>query len=239
MAKLQFRIVAILVGVLAATVNGSPAKLDVARRIAATPSFATATTAPVTTPYAQLGFEADLKRRADSTTSVKVANSFTMASLSLSLPGPEQNASMQATSVQATAGGMAIGQFTAADGGLYEITSQSGYVVIDYKTLHPGDGALIGNEQVSDVAAGVVANGQTIPLTPVTTSATVATSSSPSASASTTGGSSAMASSGSMSAASSASAAASASSSAGAMAPRQTMGSMMAAAGGLLGLMIL
>ncbi|TKA72416.1 hypothetical protein B0A55_05410 [Friedmanniomyces simplex] len=67
-------------------------------------------------------------------------------------------------------GGMQTGAFTAADGGVYIATSQSGYVLIDGKTLYPGQGALIGNEMVSEGSSGLVANGVTVILTASSTS---------------------------------------------------------------------
>lgn len=71
---------------------------------------------------------------------------------------------------------MQTGMFTALDGGVYDVTSQSGYVVIIGKTLYPGQDALIGNEMVSQGSSGLVANGATVILTGVSTSSMVSSS---------------------------------------------------------------
>ncbi|KAK4553034.1 hypothetical protein LTR86_009958 [Recurvomyces mirabilis] len=248
MAKLRYSTFALLLSAVAAVAlpNGSHTNALLAHREAITTSLPTPTIAFTTTHNT---FQMDLRRRQDSSSSatassVPVANSFTMKSLSASLPGPEMNASAQASSAQATGTGMATGIFTANDGGQYGITSQSGYIVIDFKTLSPGQSALIGNEEVVDGAAGVVANGMTIPLTPVTTATpssntTVISSSITVAIVSTSTFEST--STRSMSAVSTISTEIPVSStvSSAAAAARQTASSMMAAAGGLLGLMIL
>ncbi|KAK5693457.1 hypothetical protein LTR97_010026 [Elasticomyces elasticus] len=67
-------------------------------------------------------------------------------------------------------GGTQTGAFTALDGGIYEVTSISNYVVIVGKTLFPGQDALIGNERVSQGSSGLVANGATVMLTGATSS---------------------------------------------------------------------
>ncbi|KAK5133677.1 hypothetical protein LTR08_007531 [Meristemomyces frigidus] len=153
------------------------------------------------------------------------------------------NSSGSITSGAAT--GMATGMFTALDGGIYEVTSQSGYVVVDGHTLSPGQGALIGNERVTEDAAGFVANGATVLLTPVTiaaqmTTSAMATSSSSEASI-TMSSSLAPTASAASSASAAAASAASTSASGGAAAPTQRAGNMgwVAAVGGLLGVFVL
>ena len=136
---------------------------------------------------------------------------------------------------------MQTGVFTALDGGVYGVTSESGYVVVDGKTMSPGQGALIGNERVSEGSSGFVANGMTLLLTPVTTmpAATAVTTSS----GSTSTGTSTLATTASAlsSAPQAAASVASTSSTAAAGAPTQYAGNVgwVAAAGGLLGLLVL
>jgi len=187
-------------------------------------------------------FQADLKAREPLHSSFTVANSFTSLNGSLTLPGT----AMLTSSASVSAGPIAVGSFTAADGGIYEVTSQSGLVVIDGKTLAPGQGALIGNEEVSDGAHGLMANGQTVALSTMTLAEAATTTAAPamSTAAQSGGGASlsvsttaaqASASSGSASAASTAAS----SSSAAAAAATNAPGKLVAAAGGLLGLMFL
>ncbi|EMC91331.1 hypothetical protein BAUCODRAFT_322416 [Baudoinia panamericana UAMH 10762] len=70
---------------------------------------------------------------------------------------------------------IATGAFTALDGGVYDVISESGYFNIDGKTLYPNQGALIGNEPVTFASNGLMANGVTVQLTNVTTSSAAAT----------------------------------------------------------------
>ena len=138
---------------------------------------------------------------------------------------------------------MATGVFTALDGGVYGVTSQSGYVVVDGKTMSPGQGELVGNERVSEGSSGFVANGVTIQLTPVTTAAPMTTSTmgSSSGSGSVVTTSVATMASTSSSAAQAAATAASTTSTAKAGAPIQFAGHVgwVGVAGGIVGLLVL
>jgi hypothetical protein len=183
-----------------------------------------------------IDFQADLRRRQEGSTSA--ASSLTAANGSSVMPGTAMTVSAP--------GGLATGMFTAADGGVYDVTSQSGYVVIDSKTLQLGQGALIGNEEVSLGSSGLVAAGQAVALSTVSTSsaAAAATTSSASPSSSPSVSTFVSTSTRSESAVSTISTqitmtSSVTTSSSAAAAARQTAGSMMAAAGGLLGLMIL
>ncbi|KAK0282871.1 hypothetical protein LTR91_020898 [Friedmanniomyces endolithicus] len=175
------------------------------------------------------------------------------------LPNPKSNAESQlqhhlqadlkkrqasSNSTASATGGMLTGAFTAADGGVYLATSQSGYVLIDGKTLYPGQGALIGNEMVSEGSSGLVANGVTVVLTAASTSPPAAGGGSSSLPAS----SSAVSPSGSSTFVSTSTEAASTTSSAQshastasskALAPTQGANHMMVAVGGFIGLMVL
>jgi len=172
-----------------------------------------------------------------SDSSLTVANSFTSLNTSLTIRGT----AVLPSSASSSTGLVAIGSFTAADGGVYDVTSQNGYVVIDGKTLAPGQGALIGNEEVSDGSKGLMAHGQTVALSTMTPTAAAMTTTEGKSTA-TSGQVSSGTSTANMNAASSrasaASAAASSSSAAGA-AQTDVTGGLVAAAGGLLGLLLL
>lgn len=223
--------------------NCYPTDLQSAVQVARASPLATpiATPAPAINDDQLQQYEVDLKKRepigtipATTLSSLSIANSFT----------DDSNSSSTAAATSSAVGSMATGMFTGADGGVYDVTSQSGYVVVDFKTLSPGQGALIGNEEVSEGADGLVANGVTIALTPVTgavaastTSAAMTTSSEASSTASSSGGSSVIAAGTTVA---TVSAVASSSSSAAAAAPTQQAGGvLLAAAGGLLGFMLL
>lgn len=210
--------------------NGSPTKPQPAHLIAEGATVVTATSMPAE------DFQLDLRAKRDENdatvpvSSLTVHNTFTSLSSKMTLPGIIQNAtSTTFTSITSAVSGMATGEFTGADGGIYGVTSESGYIVIDGKTLSPGQGALIGNGVVTDEGTGgLVANGQTVPLSSASTKAVVTTASSASVSSTVSPTTSSA----------SASAAASSSSSAAAAVP--TVGNeWMAAAGGLFGLMVL
>ncbi|KAK4546087.1 hypothetical protein LTR36_002224 [Oleoguttula mirabilis] len=253
MAKLQFSSIGLLllkaVAALAAP-NGSPTSAQPALRVFGASTFATATAMPASSILSQSEphqFQADLKRRSISlvslpgtlsSASLSIANSFTN-------DGNSSGANPSSVATSSSPDVMATGKFTAADGGVYGVTSQSGYVVVDGKTLYSGQRALIGNEEVTEGPSGLVANGAKVALSTTTISPAVTTSS---AEATTT--SSAVSSvatstaSGSVIAAGSTlatvAAAASSSSSAAAAAPTYQAGhALAAAAGGLVGLMLL
>ncbi|KAK1074835.1 hypothetical protein LTR12_002454 [Friedmanniomyces endolithicus] len=173
------------------------------------------------------------------------------------LPNPKSNAESQlqhhlqadlkkrqasSNTTASPTGGMLIGAFTAADGGVYLATSQSGYVLIDGKTLYSGQGALIGNEMVSEGSSGLVANGATVILTASSTPPAAvglpASSSPVSQSVISTVVSTSTQSEKAASASSTAQSPASTASSA-ALAPTQGTNHLMAALGGIIGLMIL
>ncbi|KAK5124045.1 hypothetical protein LTR85_002242 [Meristemomyces frigidus] len=252
MAKLQFSYVGLVllqaVAALAAP-NGSPTSAQPALRVPGASTLATVTAAPASNlnllDQAELQhFQTDLKRRTISDVSlpgtassatVSIANSFTDANSS------SANATSSATSSGPEV--MATGMFTAADGGVYDVTSQSGYVVVDYKTLYPGQGALIGNEEVTEDSSGLVANGATVALSTITISPAVTSSA---AAATTSSEASSMvtsSTSGSVVAAGSTVAtvpASSSTSAAAAAVPTPYAGHVLAAAaGGLVGLMFL
>ena len=157
----------------------------------------------------------------------------------------QRQASSNATA--SSTGGMQTGAFTAADGGVYLATSQSGYVLIDGKTLYPGQGALIGNEMVSEGSSGLVANGATVILTASSTpppaagggsSGLPASSSAVSQSVLSTVVSTSSQSENTVSTNSTVQSPASTASSA-AVAPTHGTNHMMAAVGGIIGLMVL
>ncbi|KAK0947480.1 hypothetical protein LTR48_005183 [Friedmanniomyces endolithicus] len=178
------------------------------------------------------------------------------------LPNPMSNAENQlqrylqvdlkkrqasSNSTASSTGGMQTGAFTAADGGVYLATSQNGYVLIDGKNLYPGQGALIGNEMVSEGSSGLVANGVTVILTASSTPSATAGGGSSGLSASSSAASqsglstSVSTSTQSEKAASASSAAQSVASTASSAAgvPAQGTNHMIAAVGGIIGLMVL
>ncbi|KAF2769267.1 hypothetical protein EJ03DRAFT_97802 [Teratosphaeria nubilosa] len=176
---------------------------------------------------------------ATSSYSLTVANSFTsLASSSVNPGGVIQSATTSAAVVVET------GEFTAADGGVYGVTISNGYAVVDGKTLALGQGALIGNEIVSEGSSGFVANGQTLVLSTVSVTSTASTTTA-AAAGSGSGGSSTMASStrsgtSSESSGSAAAASSGSSSSSEAAAPAVATGyGGLAAAGGLIALFAL
>lgn len=210
--------------------NGSPTKPQPAQLIGEGNTLVTATSVPTENFQLDLKAKRGANDRSMTVSSLTVHNSFTSLSSNVTLPGVVQNAtSTTFTSITSAASGMATGEFTGADGGIYGVTSESGYIVVDGKTLSPGQGALIGNGIVTDEGTGgLVANGQTVPLSSVSTTAVVTPASSVPSSNTVSP----------ITSSSSASAAASSSSSAAAAMPT-VVHTWIAAAGGLFGLMVL
>lgn len=182
----------------------------------------------------------DLKRRAtpDSASS-SISNLLTsLNATNVTIPGP-------LSTVPAPAGIM-TGIFTANDG-IYSVVSESGYVVIDgYKTLSVGQNALIGGENVAEGSSGLMVAGQAVVMSsaPVSSSIVVAVTTTNSPAAASNGGTSTTASStagsaGSAATGSGSSGAATSTTSGGGATTRPTVGPVLAAAGGILGLMIL
>jgi hypothetical protein len=92
-----------------------------------------------------------------------IANSFTNNGTGTSTVG------VTVLSSAGAAAGTAVAVFTAG-GGVYTVSSASGYVVVDGKTLSVGSGAqLLGGEEVSEATGGVVVEGQTIGFTALST----------------------------------------------------------------------
>ncbi|KAK4500206.1 hypothetical protein PRZ48_008392 [Zasmidium cellare] len=128
------------------------------------------------------------------------------------------------------------GEFTGADGGLYEVTSVSNHVIVAGHTLsYGGADALVGNGDVTVGPFGFMANGAAIALSGVTSTASAAgaTTSSSSAGTSSEAASSSQSGSGGTAAVSSSSS----SSQAGAAATGVPLAG--AVLGGLMGLVLL
>ncbi|KAF2166462.1 hypothetical protein M409DRAFT_54808 [Zasmidium cellare ATCC 36951] len=153
----------------------------------------------------------------------------------LPTPAPTLQIRQQSNTTTSAPTATLTGEFTGVDGGLYEVTSESGYVIVAGHTLSAGGAdALVGNGDVTVASGGFLANGQAITFLSITsTSSTAVSTTSASTAASTSSG----AASGSQSGTAAAASSSSSSSQAGAAATGVPLAG--AVLGGLMGLVLL